>query len=177
MVGDKSFWLRVNQPARRRWRWALGNYPPTHNISDLEIFQGTLQMIYSHVLHTSFSSLCDSLKSAPNTYLFSFISRWGGVMGHPYLRRCARQKILFLSYGLKLAWMNFWDIWCFLYKEKNVWLYHVHGADNVWIRWHSICAFNISCSSVNLMFYSFGKSIGIFDFRYFITSYQWVKII
>lgn len=30
---DKSLWLRENQPARRRWRWALGNYPPTHNIS------------------------------------------------------------------------------------------------------------------------------------------------
>lgn len=34
IVGDKSFWLRANQPARRRWRWALGNYPPTHNISN-----------------------------------------------------------------------------------------------------------------------------------------------
>lgn len=39
MFGDKSFWLRANQPARRRWRWALGNYPPTHTTFQIEILE------------------------------------------------------------------------------------------------------------------------------------------
>lgn len=93
---DKSLWLRENQPARRRWRWALGNYPPTHNISIWDfrdfsrhftddIFKRPTLFIY--LFKIKLSSLSDSVKSAPNASLLPSKSADEGICRSAFFKR------------------------------------------------------------------------------------------